>query len=167
MLNEGGRGSGWEKKKKELIVAVLNADSPQIQEKSWHRVYAEGNVKSKRKKKALSSILQQHSDHFWWGGKLLRSGVVNNLTWSGVFHYETISDVIYRENDVVSWYHACFTASKMEFCAEKCSESIITEPKCITGSDSTLISVHSSVLGISRVKREHILDGIRYARLSC
>lgn len=76
------------------------------------------------------------------------SSLVNNQTRSGVFHYETISYVMCRENHAVSWYHTCFTASKMEYCAEKCSESIITEPKCITLYDWTPIFIHWAILGM-------------------
>lgn len=112
--------------KERIDSAVLNADSPQIQPQSLFRRKC---VKSKKK---ASSSVQPASIQIilGWDGKFLTSDVVNYLTWSRVFHYETISYVICCGNDVVSWYRACFTASEMEFCAEKCCESIITQPKC-------------------------------------
>lgn len=52
---------------------------------------------------------------------------------------------------------------EMEYGAEKCSESIITEPKCFTASHSSLIFIRSSILEIPGVRNEHILNGTHHA----
>lgn len=71
------------------------------------------------------------------------SSVVNNRTRARVFHYETISHVISVKTAQSLGITLVLQPPKWRIVGEKCSESIITEPKCVTAFHPTLIFIFS------------------------